>query len=192
VAPVLQCPDCGTKHPIATVPDAPAFACTGCGRALKVPASVPRGAAAAPVVAAAGSIPDAPPAASAPISQPTPIVEPDIQKTAAMPVIEQSDKITGPAEAAPAPPTPIDRSYRKVPWWARLLLWIVAVPVSFIIVFAVARAVGVFTSSQLSDVFLANDSARFWPVARLLPFVALLTACFVQGGVLLLARRRSH
>ena len=188
MAPVLQCPDCGTKHPIATVPDAPAFACTGCGRALKVPASVPRAAAAAPV---AVSAPDPASPAAAPISKPTPILEPDVQRTAALPVVEPGDRPAGPAEAAPAPPAPIDRSYRKVPWWARLLLWIVAVPLSFFIVFIIARGLGVFTSSELSDVFLASDSSRFWPLARLLPFVALLTACFVQGGVLLLTRRKS-
>jgi hypothetical protein len=169
------------------VPDAPAFACTGCGRALKVPASVPRAAAAAAPVAARPPEP----AAAAPISQPVPIVQPDVQKTAAMPVVEPGEQPAGRAEAAPAPPTPIDRSYRKVPWWARLLLWVVAVPVSFFIVFIAARGLGVFTSGELSDVFLASNTARFWPVARLLPFVALLTACFVQGGVLLLARRKS-
>jgi hypothetical protein len=72
----------------------------------------------------------------------------------------------------------------------RLLLWIVAVPLSFLLVFLIARGLSVFTTNQLSDVFLANDNARFWPVARLLPFVALLTATFVQAGVYFLARLR--
>ena len=74
----------------------------------------------------------------------------------------------------------------------RLLLWIVAVPLSFLLVFAIARAFSVFTTNQLSDLFLANNTGRFWPVARLLPFVALLTAAFVQGGVYLLARLRGR
>jgi hypothetical protein len=78
----------------------------------------------------------------------------------------------------------------SVPWWMRLLLWIVAVPLSFLLVFLVARAFGMFTTNQLSDVFLADNSGRFWPVARLLPFVALFTAALVQGGVYLLARWR--
>ncbi|HEY5173810.1 MAG TPA: hypothetical protein VIK54_18945, partial [Acidimicrobiia bacterium] len=79
-----------------------------------------------------------------------------------------------------------------VPWWMRLLLWIVAVPLSFLLVFVIARAFSVFTSNQLSDLFLANDTSRFWPVARLLPFVALLTASLVQGGVFALARLRGR
>ena len=37
MAPVLQCPDCGTKHPIDVASDAAAFRCSGCGRTLKVP-----------------------------------------------------------------------------------------------------------------------------------------------------------
>ncbi len=46
---------------------------------------------------------------------------------------------------------------RSVPWWMRLLLWIVAVPLSFLLVFLVARAFGMFTTNQLSDVFLAEQ-----------------------------------
>ncbi|MCU1426984.1 MAG: hypothetical protein JWL83_984 [Actinomycetia bacterium] len=37
MAPVLQCPDCGQKHPLENVADTPAFRCRGCGRMLKVP-----------------------------------------------------------------------------------------------------------------------------------------------------------
>jgi hypothetical protein len=74
--------------------------------------------------------------------------------------------------------------------WMRAILWLVALPLSFLLVFGFARAIGVLTSNQLTDVYLAPGSGRFWPVARLLPFVALLTAAFVQGGVVLLGRRR--
>jgi hypothetical protein len=74
----------------------------------------------------------------------------------------------------------------------RLLLWIVAVPLSFLLVFLVARALSLFTTNQLSDLFLANNTGRFWPVARLLPFVALVTAALVQGGVYGLARVRGR
>jgi hypothetical protein len=80
----------------------------------------------------------------------------------------------------------------RVPWWMRFLLWIVAIPLSFVLVFVIARALSFFTSNQLSDLFLANDTSRFWPVARLLPFVALLTASLVQGGVFVLARLRGR
>ena len=77
-----------------------------------------------------------------------------------------------------------------VPFWMRLLIWIVAVPVGFIVVFGVARALGFLSQSQLEDVFLETGWNRFWPVARLLPFTALLTAGIVQFAVLYISRWR--
>ena len=77
-----------------------------------------------------------------------------------------------------------------VPFWMRLLIWIVAVPVGFIVVFGVARAIGFLSQSQLEDVFLETGWNRFWPVARLLPFTALLTAGVVQFAVLYISRWR--
>jgi hypothetical protein len=79
-----------------------------------------------------------------------------------------------------------------VPKWIVGLLWVIAVPLSFLLVFLFARASGFFTSDQLTDVFLASGFDRFWPLARLLPLVALLIAAFVQGGVWLVARRRNR
>jgi hypothetical protein len=95
------------------------------------------------------------------------------------------------ARPAPGPPVPPGaRGGGPVPRWARLALWIVAVPVSFFCVFGVARTLGLFTTDQLSDVFLADGASRFWPLARLLPFVALVMAGVVHGGVVVLARRK--
>ena len=176
MAPVLQCPECGYKHPLARVPDQGAFACEGCGRVLKVPEQmVPRAApgAAAAAVGTATRAPAVPP-----------VVEPVAPAaTRALPVVDQQPAVadTGMRPAAPT---------ITVPWWMRGLFWIIAVPVSFVVVFEIARAFGLFTNNQLSDLFLANGTSRFWPVARLLPFVALLTALIVQGGVYLVARLR--
>jgi len=187
VAPVLQCPDCGSKHPLGEVPESGAFPCKGCGRVLKVPERVAQSARpqAAPTRVEAPVAP-APVAATAP-----PPVASEPSATAVMPVVETNPR---PEPVAPAPPAarPLDdrKPLGKVPVWMRFLLWIVAVPLGFIIVFVVARAFGVFTSSQLSDVFLANDADRFWPVARVLPFVALVTALIVQAGVYAIARLR--
>ena len=179
MAPVLQCPDCGAKHPLTAVPDTGTFPCTGCGRALKVPEVVPRSARSkAPAVA-----PAAPPAS--PVPDPAVAAAP---ATRAMPVAKRTV-----APPAPGPvPTPVlgpTPSFAPVPLWMRFVLWVVAVPLSFFIMFVLARATGLFTSSQLSDVFLANEAGRFWPVIRILPFVALLTAGLVHGGVYALARR---
>ena len=177
MAPVLQCPDCGEKHPLAQVPTSGAFPCQGCGRVLKVPEVVGQRVEAARPVPVASAV--ASPAA------PTPV---DPMATRAVPPVdEQALSALSPRSSR----RPITR-LGHVPWWMRLLLWFIAVPLAFLLVFLVARAFSVFTTNQLSDLFLANDTSRFWPVARLLPFVALLTASFVQGGVYLLARLRGR
>ncbi len=196
MAPVLQCPDCGEKHPLSKVPTQGAFPCQGCGRVLKVPDAV--GQRAAAQTAAARPVP----VASASVSPTGPVTPWD------EPAAPAAGAATGAAAAAgstAASPT-VDglgalapRSSRRsghrlgpVSWWMRLLLWFIAVPLAFMLVFLVARAFGLFTTNQLSDLFLANDTARFWPVARLLPFVALVTALLVTLGVYLLARLRGR
>jgi hypothetical protein len=188
MAPVLQCPDCGTKHPLASIADdVSTFPCRGCGRKLKVPESVP-GRAPAPAPAA---VP-----AAAPAPEPAPAPAPEA--TRAVPVAAAPPDPTPHASLGGSPDPASDArgaapvgSYAAVPWWARLLLWIVAVPVAYFVVFLFARVTGLFTSTQLSDVFLANGVNRFWPVVRILPFVALVTAAFVQGGVMLIGRRKA-
>jgi hypothetical protein len=183
MAPVLQCPDCGEKHPVAAVPSQGAFPCRGCGRVLKVPEAV--GQRAAATAAAARPVAVATAVAN-PAAPPTAVADP--AATRAVPEIDE-----------PALGARVSRSSRRpvarlgsVPWWMRMLLWFVAVPLAFLLVFLVARAFNLFTTNQLSDVFLANDTARFWPVARLLPFVALVTAGLVQAGVYGLARLRGR
>jgi hypothetical protein len=184
MAPVLKCPDCGEKHPLATVPTHGAFPCQGCGRVLKVPEAVgPR----APSPAAAPAPRPGPGATAVARSSPTP--GPAVNPTATRVVPEVDQRALG-ALAAPAM-RPVHR-LGSVPWWMRLLLWFVAVPLSFVLVFLIARGLHLFTTNQLSDVFLANNTGRFWPVARLLPFVALVTASLVQGGVYGLARLRGR
>jgi hypothetical protein len=199
MAPVLQCPDCGEKHPIARVPTSGAFPCQGCGRVLKVPevvgqrAASPAGAAVptpAPVVARVTDSPRPDPVRPVPVA--SAVVNPsaataDPTGTRAIPQVD--------GEALGALSRSSHRAAARlgpVPWWMRLLLWFIAVPLAFLLVFAVARAFSLFTTNQLSDLFLANDNSRFWPVARLLPFVALVTASFVQAGVYLIARVRGR
>ena len=50
------------------------------------------------------------------------------------------------------------------------------------IVFAFARASGMLSSNQLARRGARRGLGRFWPIARLLPFVALVTAGIVQGA----------
>jgi hypothetical protein len=175
MAPVLQCPDCKTKHPLDAVGGVSSFPCSGCGRTLKVPEVARARVAAAPDVPEATRV--------VPVATPSPEPEPE----------PEPEPAPAPVASPLEPPRETAAPGRAgVPWWMRLLLWIVAVPVSFVLVFSIARMSGLFTHDQLTDVFLASGRSRFWPLARVLPFVALLTALIVQGGVVFIGRRRAR
>jgi hypothetical protein len=212
VAPVLLCPECGTKHPLDGVGSRSAFPCSGCGRTLKVPA-VAHAAADAPLptvppppiddlpwpsasasasasavssaaadphatqTIAAASIPPAP----APFAGSTPLGAPLPPADLATPEV--------PARGASAADTAVGELIPGRP--IRFLLWFVAVPLAFLIVFALARAVGLLTTNEVTDVALAEGWSRFWPIVRLLPFVALATAGILQGSVYGIARLRA-
>jgi len=190
MAPVLQCPDCGERHPLSQVPTQGAFPCRSCGRVLKVPEAV--GQRAAAQTAAARPVP----VASASVSPTGPVTP--LEEVAAPPAAAAAatsaaaPAVDGLGALAPRSSRRSGHRLGSVPWWMRLLLWFIAVPLAFMSVFLVARAFGLFTTNQLSDLFLANDTSRFWPVARLLPFVALVTALLVTLGVYLLARLRGR
>ena len=152
MAPVLQCPDCNTKHPLDVASDAAAFRCRGCGRVLKVPEQF---------------------------------------RTQTRPADASESATAKPGSNGKVGTRRLERAIAgAVPFWIRLLLWLVAVPLSFAIVFGLAQALGLLTSSQLGDVFLETGWDRFWPVARLLPFVALVCASIVHFSVLWISRWR--
>jgi hypothetical protein len=178
VAPVLVCPECSAKHPLGDIGDRNAFPCTGCGRQLKVPEAA----------VAKQTVPPSPePARTTP-----PRAADRGPQTRVMPV----------ASPAPTPPvvasSPADVPPGKAPRasippvWVRFLLWIVAIPLAFLVVFAFARGLGMLTSNEIQDLALAEGWGRFWPVARLIPFIAFAAALFVQGGTYGIARLRER
>ena len=101
------------------------------------------------------------------------------------------EPVGAPAPKGP-PPEPISPETLKPPLILRLILWVIALPLGSLIVFALASAFGVLTKSQLEDTFLRADWGRFLPIARLLPFCALATALLVQLGVFLLEQLRAR
>jgi hypothetical protein len=164
MAPVLQCPDCNTKHPIDVASDAAAFRCSGCGRTLKVPEQF----------RAVASLPPSTPSAGRDATITTERVAPSRNGQRTL----SRRKVRAQAGVVPFP--------------IRLAIWIVAVPLGFLIVFGFARVFGVLSSTQLEDVFLETGWDRFWPVARLLPFVALVTASIVHFTILYLSKWRAR
>src|SRR3954470_19327971 len=108
MAPVLQCPDCGQKHPLDAVSGTPAFRCDGCGRTLKVPQQL------------LPAAPEAPP----------------------------------PSHFPPRRVPPAMRGQRRpcgdeLPRLVRIAIWVVAVPLSFVLVFGVTRSLGFLSQRQL-------------------------------------------
>jgi hypothetical protein len=167
MAPVLQCPDCGTKHPIDVASSSSAFRCSGCGRTLKVPEQFRT--TSAPVTSVASD-------ATAVSPTVTPAAPPNGQRPQQRTLSRR--KVRAQAGVVPSP--------------VRVLIWIAAVPIGFLVVFGLARAFGMLSSTQLEDVFLETGWSRFWPVARLLPFVALVTASIVHFSILYISRWRSR
>ena len=135
MAPVLVCPECSTKHPLDSIGPRSVFPCEGCGRTLKVPVQ-------AIVSTSAASSPAArTPATPAPSGDPnaTHVFSPQEP-------VADGEALTTP-DPSPASPlrdlAPIDEWRDPVPpRWARFALWVVAIPLAFIVVFALARRVG--------------------------------------------------
>ncbi|MGQ0805312.1 MAG: hypothetical protein ACT4PI_15790 [Actinomycetota bacterium] len=174
MAKALQCPACGSRHPLSDLPDAPTFRCSGCGRALKVPARV-RPASARP---------------GAPSTSPRPSA-PD--RTATMPAGGGAAAAAGgvaapPAPPPPRPPTPSRRDRRPAPgpdprhvaWPFRMIAWLIAVPVGLILVVGPARKFGFLSGQRLLDVLVGTGYGRYWRVLAIAPAWALVTAVLVQ------------
>jgi hypothetical protein len=194
VAPVLVCPECSTKHPLGEVADRTAFPCTGCGRQLKVPEAAVAKQTVPPTRA---PMPDAPPpdapqpAASPPPPRRRPTPEPE---TLVLPAVDAAP--APPVVVTAPPPLPVadEKPARDPipPRWVRFALWFVAIPLAFAVVLAFARGFGMLTSNQIQDLALAEGIGRFWPIVRLLPFVAFAAAIFVQGGTWGIAKLRER
>jgi hypothetical protein len=191
VAPVLVCPECSTKHPLGDVGDRTAFPCSGCGRQLKVPAGAIARQTVPPTRA---PVPDAPPPSPPPPPPPpsrrrAPEPEPE---TRVLPVAAPASPPPV-VVTEPAPPSDGKPARDAIPpRWVRFLLWFAAVPLAFAVVLPLARGFGMLTSNQIQDLALAEGWGRFWPLVRLLPFIAFAAALFVQGGTYGIAKLRER
>src|SRR5919201_7108512 len=178
----IQCPSCGRKHRVATLPDAPTFTCENCGQPLKVPAQF------RPSVMES----------SRHVEQPEP---PRSDATAVLP--------ERPAAAAPSPagtparrprPRPVRTAADPAATDAvsrplRVLAWVVAMVLGLVVTLWVARITGWLSGDRLVDVFTQEGWARYIRVVAVAPVWALFTTLwltlFLEGGRAL-ARRRAE
>jgi len=208
MARALECPACGARHRLDHIPDAPTFRCDRCGQVLKVP----------PPVSTGGPLP--PPRRSnggpATVAPPPRRRDPNAldvttadPATRAAPVttaaaVSATVSAAGPAEdasddgrrrRAPKTSVPAPQS-KRVSWYWRLLAWVVAVPLGFVITAWPAYELGFIKKDDVLDIFVGTGSGRYVRLAIATAVWALITALlvqlFVEGGRAWAARRRSR
>jgi len=209
MARALECPACGARHRLDSLPDSPTFKCDRCGQTLKAPVAV-------------SSDPDAPapptrrPAASstgapAPVAPPPRRVAPNgdaQQETRGAPVAsaaavsatvsatERPDADGGAGRDGNGPRrTPAAPASRaSVHWYWRLLAWVVAVPLAFVVTAWPAYEFGFIKKDDLLDIFVGTGTGRYVRLAIVTLVWALVTALmvqlFVEGGRARANRRR--
>jgi hypothetical protein len=182
MAKAIQCPSCGRKHRVATLPDAPTFKCENCGQPLKVPAQFRPS-----VMASSRHLRRPDPSRSDSTAvlpkrpAPTPLATPS----------RAPARSAAPARPAPAPAASPD----EVPRPLRVLAGVVAMVLGLVVTLWVARITGWLSGDRLVDVFTEEGWARYIRVVAVAPvwalFTTLLLTLFLEGGRAL-ARRRAE
>jgi hypothetical protein len=190
------------RHPLGGLEPDTTFRCERCGQKLLVPS--------ASAVAAASSRPS-PPASTGPAGVPDPSPTspaPPRRRTpgAAVPngAAAAGVAVTVSANGEAALPTTDSRrsrraarpERRRVHWYWRLLAWIVAVPLGFVIAVIPSYEFGVISKDDVLDVFVGSGTDRYvrlgvvtliWAVVT-----AILVQLFVEVGRWWAGRRRRH
>ena len=210
MARALECPACGARHRLDTLPDTPTFRCDRCGQVLKVPDAVVAsrqagGDGAATATGAGGAVA----AATAPAPPPRrrgggaptgPTVSATSSATATLPATVaaanaggQDDGSRRARRAAQTAPPP-ERTKVRLYW--RIVAWVVAVPLGFVITAWPAFELGLIKKDDVLDVFVGEGSGRYLRLligAAIWALVtALLVQLFVEGGRAYAARRRAR
>ncbi len=185
----LQCPACGHKHRVSTLPDVEAFRCEECGQMLKIPTAL-RPQIAASAGAGSGQsaakpdatvrVPEVPRESAVRAAAPSP------QQTSVLPV----SKAPAPAQSAPPPST--GGKILSLP--VRLTAWIIGMVVGGIFVLAVARKSRFLSGQRVIDIVTGNGWARYGRLAVVALAWGLVSAVLVhllvEGGRAIATRRR--
>jgi hypothetical protein len=195
MAKALECPACGAKHRLDSLEPASTFRCDRCGQKLKVPASV----AAAPSGSEARSpAAVAPPPRRRPSGSAATTEVIGVSATLAHATDDRDAKSAGddgaPAEAPRKGATTAPR--QRVRWYWRLLAWLVAVPLGFVLTAWPAYEFGLIRKDDVLDVFVGSGTERYTRLAIVTLIWALVTAVlvqvFIEGGRWWAARRRQR
>jgi hypothetical protein len=100
------------------------------------------------------------------------------------------------AAPAPAPQRDATTTRRKVRWYWRMVAWIAAVPIGFVITVWPSYEFGLIRKDDVLDVFVGSGAGRYTRLAIVTVLWALVTAVlvqlFVEGGRWWAARRRAR
>ena len=202
MAKALECPACGARHSIDTLPDARTFRCDRCGQVLKVPEAID-------ALRSTTAPADSPPASTPRTGEPPPPPPRRGGSAATGPRVSATASATVPATAATPMPRPraaasATPTASAPPGRGRAgsptgtggsLAWVVAVPLGLLITGWPALQFDLLKKDDLLDVFVGSGTGRY---TRLLVFAAawalvtaLLVQLFVEGGRWWSARRRA-
>jgi hypothetical protein len=195
MAKALECPTCGEKHRLDGIDQATTFQCERCGQSLKVPASVAaqtETAAATPTSAPAAASGIAPPPRQRPPGSP-----PAREIVGASATLDPATTDGGRRPPAPTEPAGGGGATRhRAHWYWRLLAWVVALPLGFVITAWPAYELGLIRKDDVLDVFVGSGSGRYTRLAIFTVIWALVTALlvqlFVEGGRWWTNRRRQR
>jgi hypothetical protein len=190
MARALECPACGEKHRIDNLSDSPTFRCVRCGQILKVPAPIASGASSPPPRVA------------------SPVVPPPRRQNGEPSSVSASGAVVGVSATVSAVDgngesrSRADRRQAgasggtdsKVRWYWRLLAWVAAIPLGFVIMAWPAYRLSLIRKSDVLNVFVGSGTGRYARLAIGTAVWALLTALlvqlFVDGGRWLAKRRK--
>lgn len=219
MATALQCPACGHKHRLDGPRVESSFPCTSCGQPLKVPAQF-RGTPSAPAGSTNGAptpVAAAAPMTTRPIighnqhklkSNAAPAPVPDVLDHAGYddgfvpdePFVDDVYEEEFVGAAAPrqsiGAKVRLTRSQRRavmdrpLPWWGRLLSWLVAFPLAALLTLVPMRIVHFFSGSYMLGLLSETGVRRYGRLAVALIAWALVTAVIVQAISWFVRRRR--
>jgi hypothetical protein len=197
MARALECPACGTKHRVERLPDTPTFRCTSCGQTLRIPPEARPGATDA---APGGTVAPPPRRRADGTAIPGPVAAPaTITATVSArgePADANGARNGAKTDASPSAASKPATRRPRVPWWWRLLAWVVAVPLGLVITAISAYDLGWLKKDDLLDVFIGSGTDRYTHLAVATLVWALVTALlvqlFVEGGRWLADRRRAR
>jgi len=201
MAKALECPACGAKHRLDGLEPSTTFRCEQCGQTLKVPASI------AAVRAEANGVPDLSRATSGATSTVPPPPRRNAPGTSATrEIVGVSAIATSTVDENGDTPSSEKRSRRKrerrpsgtprrrVHWYWRIVAWVVAVPLGFVITAWPAYELNLIKKDDVLDVFVGSGTGRYTRLAIGTLVWALVTALlvqlFIEGGRVWSDRRR--